>query len=193
MIGEWCYFKSYFSKEYCEDIIKTAKLIDPQEASMGLSETGTSHQNLDYRRSKVRFLNSGDWRFQKLFDDLWKVILTANKDWFNFHLTKMDFVQLAEYDASYKGEYKAHHDVFWINKDPFYHRKLTALVQLSNPDEYEGGNFEILEANPAPTPEEMKDQGTVIVFPSFYRHQANPVTKGTRYSIASWVEGPKWR
>jgi hypothetical protein len=24
-------------------------------------------------------------------------------------------------------------------------------------------------------------------------HQANPVTKGTRYSLTAWFDGPKWR
>jgi hypothetical protein len=25
------------------------------------------------------------------------------------------------------------------------------------------------------------------------RHKAEPVTRGTRYSLAAWFDGPKWR
>jgi predicted 2-oxoglutarate/Fe(II)-dependent dioxygenase YbiX len=44
-----------------------------------------------------------------------------------------------------------------------------------------------------PNAEEMRQQGTVIFFPSFVRHAALPVTEGKRHSIAAWFDGPKWR
>jgi len=44
-----------------------------------------------------------------------------------------------------------------------------------------------------PNPAEMREQGTVIFFPSFTRHAALPVTAGKRYSVAAWFDGPKWR
>ena len=42
-------------------------------------------------------------------------------------------------------------------------------------------------------PEEVEEKGTVLIFPSFYKHQVNPVTSGTRHSLVTWVEGPHWR
>ena len=36
-------------------------------------------------------------------------------------------------------------DVFWINKDPIYHRKLSCIIQLTDPNEYEGGEFELID------------------------------------------------
>lgn len=191
MKGEWCYFKSYFDKQTCEDILKKAQEIPAQDAYMGIGANPSSNSNV--RRSKIRFVNNGDWRFQKLFDDLWRTALQANADFFNFHLTKLDFIQIAEYDSSYLGEYKEHKDVFWINDDPFYHRKLTCVIQLSDPLLYEGGNLEITDSIHTPDANELRQQGTVIFFPSFMMHRANPVTKGTRHSIAAWFEGPKWR
>jgi predicted 2-oxoglutarate/Fe(II)-dependent dioxygenase YbiX len=44
-----------------------------------------------------------------------------------------------------------------------------------------------------PIDPDVKEQGTFAFFPSMMRHRANPVTRGTRYSIAAWFEGPKWR
>ena len=191
MIGEWCYFKSYLSKQTCEDIINTAQVIPYQDAVIG---NGTGFvQDLDYRRSRIKFLNNGDWRFSGLFDDLWKTAIRANNDFFNVQISKLDFVQLAEYDSSYKGEYKEHHDVFWVNGDPFYHRKLSCIIQLSDPRDYTGGDLEITEASSKPDASDIRQQGSIIFFPSVIKHKANPVLTGTRYSIAAWFDGPKWR
>jgi PKHD-type hydroxylase len=190
MKGEWCYFKSYFSKQDCEKIIKDSSIIPYQDALIGTNSSPSI--NFEARRSKIKFINSEDWRFSNLFTDLWKMALRANNDFFNIHLSKLDFVQFAEYDSSYKGEYKAHHDVFWLNDDSFYHRKLTCVIQLSDPNDYEGGDLELIDTSTYPEQEDMRQQGTVIFFPSFFMHRANPVLKGTRYSVTAWFEGPKW-
>lgn len=191
MKGEWCYFNSYFDKQTCEDIIALGKSLPMQQGILGLNSD--SHTNDQVRRSQIAFINNGDWRFQNLFDSLWKTMINANHDFFNVHVTKLDFIQFAEYSSEYKGEYKEHHDVFWVNDDPFYHRKLSCVIQLSDPSTYEGGNFEITGASAPPDPEELRAQGSIIYFPSFLPHRANPVTRGVRYSIAAWFEGPKWR
>jgi len=189
MKGEWCYFKSYFDKETCEKIIQDAQVLPVQDALVGNVDAGL---NTETRRSKIRFINAGDWRFTYLFDALWKTALEANKDFFNVHITRLDFIQLAEYDSSYLGEYKEHQDVFWLNDDDFYHRKLSCVIQLSDPNDYVGGELELTETS-TPLDEDCKQQGTIIFFPSMFRHKANPVIRGTRYSIAAWFEGPKWR
>ena len=191
MNGEWCYFKSYFSKQQCEEILQMAESVPQQEAYVGVN--GGELTDPENRRSGIRFLNNGDWRFQSLFDELWKTAIQANRDFFNIHVTKLDFVQLAEYDSAYQGEYKEHHDVFWLNNDPMYHRKLSAIIQLTDPNEYEGGDFELVDTSNYPPAEDIRQQGTVIFFPSFFRHKANPVIRGVRHSIAAWFEGPKWR
>ena len=60
---------------------------------------------------------------------------------------------------------------------------------LNDESEYEGGRLMFRDINI-----EIKQKaGTVIVFPSFYVHEVTPVTQGERYSLVSWVEGPKWR
>jgi PKHD-type hydroxylase len=190
MNGEWCYFNHYFDKETCEKIIADAADIPTQDGILGIGEGQTV--DFSMRRSKIRFVNSDNPKFTWLFDKLWKTALEANRDFFNVHITRLPFIQIAEYDYQDKGEYKEHHDVFWLNNDPIYHRKLSCIVQLSDPEDYQGGDFEITEGCPA-LDKETKNQGSVIYFPSMFRHKANPVLRGTRYSIAAWFEGPKWR
>lgn len=190
MRGDWCYFGRYFSKETCQKILDLGLKKPAKNAVLGVD--GSTVDN-NWRKSKVRFIQANDTDFQFLFDEIWKMGMQANRDWFNFHVTNLSFIQLAEYDSSYQGEYKKHHDVFWINNDK-YHRKLTCVIQLSDPNDYEGGDFEMfdLTGGQYPNKEDLRQQGTAIFIPSFTTHQANPVTKGTRYSIAVWFEGPKW-
>lgn len=192
MKGEWCYFRKYLSKQDCEDIIQNALSIPSQQAVLGVAGTEVD-VNMNYRRSQVRFIEKGDWRFQKLFDSLWKAAIEANNDFFNVHITKLDYLQFAEYDESYSGEYKDHHDVFWMNNDPYYHRKITCVVQLTDPDEYEGCNLEFVDTLHHPPANEIREQGTLTFFPSMFRHRATPIIRGKRYSIAAWFDGPKWR
>jgi PKHD-type hydroxylase len=189
MKGEWCYFRSHLSKELCEEIIKTGLTLPVKDGSLGVD--GKTDNN-SHRKSKIRFIHKTDNRFTWLFDRLWKAAISANDDFFGVHISRLDYLQLAEYDSSYQGEYKVHHDVFWLNGDPVYHRKLSCVVQLSDPSTYDGGNLEIVEAA-TPLDPAARDQGSVIFFPSMFHHQATKVTKGVRYSLAAWFDGPKWR
>lgn len=191
MKGEWCYFKSYFSAEYCQHIIDTALRREPSEAQIGTKD-GIQKDD-SFRRSSIRFVNKGDAELDYLFDEMWKLAIRANQDWFDVQISKLDYYQIAEYDSANRGEYKTHHDIFYMNGDPYYHRKLSCIIQLSDPAIYEGGDLVFEHVEHHPNAEEMKQQGTVIFFPSFVRHAALPVTAGKRYSIASWFDGPKWR
>lgn len=191
MKGEWCFFKSYFSKDDCQKIISDTQSIPFQDGTVGVADGG-QHVNDKYRRSKIKFLDHKDKKFSYLFDALWKTALQANDEFFRFNISRLNFVQFAEYDASYKGEYKPHHDVFWLNGDDFYHRKLSCSIQLSDPSSYEGGNLELLEVRQRPLEDDLKTQGTILFFPSFIPHLVKPVTKGTRYSLVAWFEGSKW-
>jgi PKHD-type hydroxylase len=191
VLGEWCYFKSYISKETCKNIIEMSTGLPEQDAVVGIHNS--ARVNSETRRSKIRFIQEYHYNYGFLFDILWKTARQANNDFFNFHLSKLNYIQLAEYNSSYKGEYKDHHDVFWLNGDPTYHRKLSCIIQLTDPNEYEGGDFELIDTSSKPDANDIKQQGTIIFFPSFFMHRAKPVTAGIRHSIAAWFDGPKWR
>ncbi len=71
-----------------------------------------------------------------------------------------------------------------------YDRKLSICIQLSNPDDYTGGEFEFKTLE---NPTGYKTQGSILVFPSYNEHQITEITSGTRYSLVGWMEGPRWR
>jgi len=70
-------------------------------------------------------------------------------------------------------------------------RKLSLVLQLSDPSEYEGGDLEIFDA-PEPTKIE-KQKGLVVAFPSFVLHRVTPVTKGIRRTLVVWLTGPRFK
>lgn len=189
MKGEWCYFKSYFNDEQCEKILNDGLKLPSQDAKLGVDG---DFQDDKFRKSKIRFINKSNPEFKWLFDELWKMAIQANNDFFNIHITRLDYIQLAEYDSAYQGEYKAHHDVFWVNGDPVYHRKLSCVIQLTDPNTYVGGDLELKDVSSFPSKDDIRSKGTAVFFPSLFVHQAHPVLQGTRYSIAAWFEGPKW-
>lgn len=64
-------------------------------------------------------------------------------------------------------------------------RKLSIVVQLTDPANYEGGTLVL----PFQQTEASKDQGNVTMFPSFCPHKVRPVTSGTRYCLVAWARG----
>jgi hypothetical protein len=64
MNGEWCYFKSYFTKEECEKILADGLKLPPEESTVG-TDNGVQ-TNLDVRKSKVRFIQRDDSNFEWL-------------------------------------------------------------------------------------------------------------------------------
>ena len=71
-------------------------------------------------------------------------------------------------------------------------RKLSFSIQLSDPDDYEGGNLQLMDENNksyiAP-----RQRGTIILFDSRTPHRVQKVRSGERKSIVGWVVGPRWK
>jgi PKHD-type hydroxylase len=70
-------------------------------------------------------------------------------------------------------------------------RKLSLSVQLSEPEDYEGGSLLLYNGEePMTLP---KTRGTGLFFPSYSLHEVTPVTKGIRYSLVAWFLGPRFK
>lgn len=75
-------------------------------------------------------------------------------------------------------------------EDPRPPRKISFTLQLSRPGEYEGGDLEFLTSERLVT---SRNRGAMIVFPSYWPHRVDTVTRGLRRSLAGWVCGPDFR
>ena len=84
-----------------------------------------------------------------------------------------------------------------------YIRKLSFSIQLSDPEDYEGGELEFKVSNynsrkrgdfnldePFHAPNK---KGTIIIFDSRVKHRVREVKSGVRNSLVGWVVGPRWK
>ena len=142
-------------------------------------------EDLDWRRSKIAWLTLND----QVRNMLTPYIEEA-RDIMGVDVGFTGDIQYTEYHATDQGHYDWHHDVNFFHNDPM-DRKLSLTVQLSDPSEYDGGDFEFGEVEQPPA--FSKDKGTVLVFQSYIMHRVSPVTRGVRKSLVAWFEGPRWR
>jgi PKHD-type hydroxylase len=167
-----------FAKFECESIIDHFKTKCVEKAGIG---DGVVVETV--RKSRTYFipkLNTYKWIYSRVMD-----IVSETK--YDFELYGIEEnMQFTEYDASYSGNYTWHVDMG--RTEDSTNRKLSVSIQLSDEDDYEGGNLEFDEKDVT-----TRQQGTAFVFPSYKRHQVTPVTRGTRYSLVLWVAGPPFR
>ena len=70
-------------------------------------------------------------------------------------------------------------------------RKIGFSLQLSNGNEYDGGDLQIHHTELFD--DLPRDKGTLIVFPSFCLHRITPVTRGIRRSMVAHLAGKAFR
>ena len=126
------------------------------------------------------------WVMERLID----LVRTANRTQFDFDLREFaESPQVAIYKSTNEGHFTWHSD---IGGGPISaKRKLTLVLQLSKPEEYEGGDLEVMPG--AQVVSANRAQGCVTMFPSFVLHQVTPVKQGTRHSLTVWAHGPAFR
>ena len=185
MKSEWAIWRKALSIEECDSIIERCKTLDKQIAGVGGEIGGGINDKI--RRSEVKWMDE-KCGFKDVFQKVWDLTIKVNKKYFEFHIDTLNVMQFTEYCESYKGEYKRHQDIFWKCEK---HRKLSMVLQLTDPSDYEGGKL-MLDCQER-KPENYFQKGTCIWFPATTYHWVTPVTKGLRNSVVCWFEGPHWR
>ena len=197
------------------DIIKTLEedLSDNFDLTMGDSKLLEDQVNKKIRNSQNAWISSEHW----IAGFLWHYVNKANQDNFLYDLTHIDGENL-QYTKYGEGQYYNWHNdagiaqyykpvnnktsgesfndqnnhIDLLRRNSEMVRKLSFTLQLSHPDDYEGGNVELIdEAGKnyiAP-----RQRGSMILFDSRTQHRVNKVTKGERKSIVGWVLGPRWK
>jgi PKHD-type hydroxylase len=145
--------------------------------------------NDKYRSSEVRWIDSANSLSSSI---LWNYAKEANRNAFGFDVDYLNDIQFTTYNASDGGKYDWHHDTFWGNTSQ-YDRKVTVVIQLTEPSEYEGGELQFDTQYEQPNKVDLMKKGTVIAFPSFIPHRVTQLTSGVRKSLVGWIEGPKFR
>jgi len=150
------------------------------------------------RNSNVTFLDK-NWIFKTVNEFVSKA--NHNAGW-NF---EYDFTESCQFTIYKKTQhYTWHADAFPVPYSDNHQfkgfrgkiRKLSCIIQLSDPSEYEGGELEFDFRNSTKentsnivSDKSFRTKGYIIVFPSFVYHRVKPVTKGNRHSLVSWCLG----
>ena len=122
-----------------------------------------------------------------LNDELNQHLVTAWDQAIAYYGVDVDVYEPYEVKKYVAGDSISEHvDLFYQLKPK--ERKLTMIAQLSDTDEYEGGDVSI-----APFQTGDRSIGSVIIIPSFHLHAVRKVVQGTRWSLNSWAWGPFWK
>ena len=144
------------------------------------------------RVSNICWINDSN-----LSTELFNAINICNNENWNYDLDGCDGLQYGTYSGG--GYYDWHVDIeqkvkFMDGK--YLARKLSMTIWLNDPDEYEGGEFDIEIRGPRMDVRydtfKLK-KGSIVVFPSDKWHRVRPVTSGVRKSLVTWFRGPPFR
>ena len=125
-----------------------------------------------------------------LYELLFPIAIEANEDLFHFDINSVtDLIHYVIYPED-GGHLTWHKD---MSEGQTMRRKLAMTVQLSNPSDYEGGEFQIWHGGENDFETITREKGDVIVFPTFYTHRVKPITKGERRSLVFWTGGRPFR
>lgn len=180
------YWSNGFSVDEITQIIVAGDQKVVGDAQVGIGEGSV---NPDIRRSRVGWLTYNDLPW--LYDRMGWILRKLNGQFFQFDITGFheDF-QFTIYQSTNQGKYDWHMDKGY-SPDGTPPRKLSMVMMLSQPDEYVGGDLELMTGS---EPIQLnKEQGIVHIFPSWVLHRVTPVTKGTRRSLVIWSCGKAFK
>jgi PKHD-type hydroxylase len=195
---------NFLTDDEIKKIITHAKTLIFEDAKIGTNEKEKKEFTLDYhikdpnkgvvprtRITDVKWIRHNEntnWLFKKIINE----IIDVNSKNFDLQLKFVEDLQFSEYTEENNGFYAKHNDCGSKKSLDNYVdiRKLSFTIQLTDENEYEGGEliFYLDEEKKAP-----KSKGTIIFFESDISHEVTPVTKGVRHSLVSWVRGPNLR
>ena len=180
-IEPFAWWEDAFTEEQLDWLQKKAR-----EATDS-AQIGGGEVNDRVRRSELNWLKK-DPECAWVFERLAHVAASLNAEYFGFELTGFgEPIQLTNYHEARQGTYVWHQDF----GSSGISRKLSMVLQLSDPSEYEGGELQILTKR-EPTSMQKK-RGLITVFPAWTLHQVTPVVKGTRQTLVAWISGPAFK
>tara|TARA_B100001996_G_scaffold151969_1_gene115662 strand:+ start:48 stop:689 length:642 start_codon:yes stop_codon:yes gene_type:complete len=195
-------FKTKLPKRFCDEINEYYSNIEPKDAALG-DEMYTDNQS---RSVNVRWCDQDDW----VGPFIYQYIQQANEHLFQYDITGVyynNIHHLTYTDGHFHGWHIDNNGCDNIAYEPpcsraavivpkQYTRKLSFTLQLSDPEDYTGGELEI-QVNSSDDPQKIitldKERGTIGIFDPRTRHRAKPVKSGNRKVLVGWAIGPRWR
>jgi PKHD-type hydroxylase len=183
MLPKFGIMKEIFTPDEVENIIFLEKLMDFTAAKTGLIHNSICDPNV--RNTQVCFFPP-DENSRWLYDRISAISSKANYDLFMEDIEFMEDIQYSVYDVG------CHYDWHVDEYDEYrvWQRKISGVVFLTDPEEYEGGELEIITNGSPEKSQKLKPvKGDVAFFSSVHPHKVHPVTKGIRRTLVFWVMG----
>jgi PKHD-type hydroxylase len=183
------YWEGFLSDEEINQILAMPEWLNTGEAMVGSSaKEGVIDTNI--RKTDICWMIPNQ-NNAHIWNKLSMVVSKINSEFFHFNLTGFyEAAQLGLYTADKQSYYEWHTDA--SAKDQSVPRKLSMVLMLSNPSEFEGGELQLKVESDNPITLEQK-RGRAWFFPSWVLHRVTPVTKGVRRSLVLWVGGPEFK
>jgi len=175
----WVIIENAFSRDQCEQLNKVFTDNNAQDGGLVAGRFDTA-----VRQSSLVWLPEGD-EFDWVGQRIARLASNANRDVFRYALDGFEEqVQLASYGPGHYYDWHIDRGCGAIAG----RRKLTISVQLSDPDEYVGGEFELnADGHPFQAP---RNQGSMIAVAAHTLHRVAPIVTGNRRSLVAWLHGP---
>jgi PKHD-type hydroxylase len=166
-----------FTPDECKILVEaiTSSQVGNREFIPGKEGKDSSRYDLDSTKYA--------WVYARIYE----FMLKANKE--NFGLDPNFCLSEPVYLNEYKGkEYCGWHtDGFISDGEKYLYRKLTCVIQMSEPKDYTGGDFELFSYHAIH--EDIRPIGTAYIIPAFEWHRVTPIESGTRRSLIMFLEG----
>ena len=180
--GVW---KEGFSAEEVEKIVFLEKILDFTKGRV--SAQAGQLVDSDARDSEVSFLVPDENAYW-IFERLGTITPRVNYDLFLYDIEAIETIQFTKYKEDQFYDWHIDSHVTWLN----YERKISGVVFLDDPDDYEGGELEIIvNGSPERSLKIKPNKGEIAYFASWMPHKAHPVTKGVRRTLVFWVQGKR--
>jgi PKHD-type hydroxylase len=184
------------------EIDKIREIFDEEEKSniAYQARTGDDYGTIDQskRSSIISWIEPNyieKHRCSDVVDKINAQVNSINDHFFKFDLLTTEPLQVTKYYSKTNDFFVPHTDNGAYQENIV--RKLTFVIQLSDLDEFEGGDFiyysDGKEINVTQLYPERMQKGNIIIFPSFVTHAVTPITNGTRYALVGWCNGPRFR
>lgn len=173
-----------YSKEELDQIEFLGQLQDFEKGTVGAFDGEAPSAVRDSSISWITHDENSDWLYHRHANILGHV----NKDHFLYDVRHFLPFQYTTYNPDQ--HYTWHWDVAfgWENDQ----RKISSVLFLSDPEDYEGGEFEIcLDGNLDNIASFKPKRGDCMFFASWMPHRVKPVISGDRHTLVSWALGPR--
>jgi PKHD-type hydroxylase len=172
------------------EIQKIIEMGESRKITKAQTGDGTFDDNR-IRKSNVSWIDlqeDSEW----VYDKLSYIVRQLNGQFYKFDLYGfVEHFQYTVYDGNVDGHYTWHQDFGGGKNFDYSQRKLSLVLQLSDPSEYEGGDLQVFTGMDPTSIDKQK--GLVTAFPSYTLHRVTPVTRGIRRTLVVWIAGPGFK